>query len=611
MPRYELSEGTSNKFWEIKLSGASFTTTYGKIGTAGQTTLKEFKSEAEAKKECDKLIAEKTKKGYSLAASATKSTVEAKAPVAATKSAAPAAQPAAAAKSAAPAAKVSAAPAAQPAAAAKSAAPAAQPAAAAKSAAPAASAKSAAAQPPAAAAAATAGAGPSEPGARYFELIEGASRKFWEIKLDEESFTTRYGKIGTPGQQTEKDFDSARDARREHDKLIEEKTKKGYVEHGGPDVPVAQRNPELEQAIMADPYDGSAYMVYADWLQGQGDPRGELISLQLAAEAKPDGKLAKAAAALIERHAAYFLGPLEEHVKLHDDSDADAFTWRFGFIHKAKLSHNDTMDSEFAGSLDDALKTLLKHPSGQFVTELAFGFNGDPNDGSLDDLASVLASHAPATLRKLHFGEFEYPDETEMSWYHVGKLGAVWKAVPRLESLIVQGGDFELGTIQLPALRHAELRTGGLSAASAKAIAKASWPQIESLEVWYGDSNYGGTAKLADVRALLDRTDLPRLTSLGIRNTAFTDELPGVLAASPLVKQLKKLDLSMGILTDDGARALAAHKAAFQHLDVLDVSESYLTKAGIAALKGVAKSVESGRQRDDRDPQYRHPSVGE
>jgi predicted DNA-binding WGR domain protein len=49
----------SNKFWEITLSGTSFTTTYGKIGTTGQTTLKEFKSAADAKKEHDKLIAEK------------------------------------------------------------------------------------------------------------------------------------------------------------------------------------------------------------------------------------------------------------------------------------------------------------------------------------------------------------------------------------------------------------------------------------------------------------------------------------------------------------------------------------------------------------------------
>ena len=58
MPRYEFSEGSSNKFWEIKLSGSQFTTTYGKIGTSGQTSLKTFKSDAEAKKEYDKLIAE-------------------------------------------------------------------------------------------------------------------------------------------------------------------------------------------------------------------------------------------------------------------------------------------------------------------------------------------------------------------------------------------------------------------------------------------------------------------------------------------------------------------------------------------------------------------------
>ena len=66
MPRYEFSEGSSNKFWEITLDGKSFTTTYGKIGTDGQSTVKEWPSEAEAKKQFDKLVAEKVKKGYTL-----------------------------------------------------------------------------------------------------------------------------------------------------------------------------------------------------------------------------------------------------------------------------------------------------------------------------------------------------------------------------------------------------------------------------------------------------------------------------------------------------------------------------------------------------------------
>ncbi len=67
--RYELSEGKSNKFWEIELAGNSHTVNYGRIGTNGQTQIKEFANDAEAKKSHDKLISEKVKKGYQLVSS--------------------------------------------------------------------------------------------------------------------------------------------------------------------------------------------------------------------------------------------------------------------------------------------------------------------------------------------------------------------------------------------------------------------------------------------------------------------------------------------------------------------------------------------------------------
>lgn len=66
MPRYEFIDGSSKKFWEIVLDGSSFTTTYGRIGTDGQSSTKEYDSDEKATKEYDKLIAEKTKKGYEL-----------------------------------------------------------------------------------------------------------------------------------------------------------------------------------------------------------------------------------------------------------------------------------------------------------------------------------------------------------------------------------------------------------------------------------------------------------------------------------------------------------------------------------------------------------------
>jgi predicted DNA-binding WGR domain protein len=177
MPRYEFSEGSSNKFWEIKLDGSSFTTTYGKIGTPGQTTLKQWKDSAEAKKEYDKVVHEKTKKGYALVGDGDDSDDDDEA---ATPPAKPAAKKAAAA---APAAKPAAAPA-------------------------------------------------KASGARHFEFSEGSSNKFWEITLAGNDVKTRYGKIGTDGQQTLKEFGDAAAAKKEYDKLIHEKTKKGYVEGG-------------------------------------------------------------------------------------------------------------------------------------------------------------------------------------------------------------------------------------------------------------------------------------------------------------------------------------------------------------------------------------------
>jgi predicted DNA-binding WGR domain protein len=61
---FHFVEGTSKKFWVIDLKGSEFTVDWGRIGTAGQTKTKKFGSEAEAKKQYDKLVAEKTGKGY-------------------------------------------------------------------------------------------------------------------------------------------------------------------------------------------------------------------------------------------------------------------------------------------------------------------------------------------------------------------------------------------------------------------------------------------------------------------------------------------------------------------------------------------------------------------
>lgn len=64
MRTFQFSDAKSHKFWNIDVSGDSFTVTYGKVGSAGQTQTKSFPTPDKARAEADKLVAEKLKKGY-------------------------------------------------------------------------------------------------------------------------------------------------------------------------------------------------------------------------------------------------------------------------------------------------------------------------------------------------------------------------------------------------------------------------------------------------------------------------------------------------------------------------------------------------------------------
>lgn len=68
---------------------------------------------------------------------------------------------------------------------------------------------------------------------RYLEFVGGSSRKFWEISLDGDCFTVRFGRIGTMGQSQTKRFSDKAKAQQEADRLIAEKIAKGYAERRG------------------------------------------------------------------------------------------------------------------------------------------------------------------------------------------------------------------------------------------------------------------------------------------------------------------------------------------------------------------------------------------
>lgn len=65
---------------------------------------------------------------------------------------------------------------------------------------------------------------------RIFIFQDAKSQKFWSIDVEGTGFTVQYGRLGTEGQTSNKSFDTEEKCQKEADKLITEKTKKGYVE---------------------------------------------------------------------------------------------------------------------------------------------------------------------------------------------------------------------------------------------------------------------------------------------------------------------------------------------------------------------------------------------
>src|SRR5260370_431792 len=137
------------------------------------------------------------------------------------------------------------------------------------------------------------------------------------VKLQGSSFTVTFGRIGSAGQTTKKDFPDDDKAKKAYEKVIAEKLGKGYVETtpkgasspaaAKPAVAITPLQQSLEQALAENPDDLAAHSAYADYLMEQGDPRGELIQLQLALEdpkrpAPERKKLQQREAAALKKH---------------------------------------------------------------------------------------------------------------------------------------------------------------------------------------------------------------------------------------------------------------------------------------------------------------------
>lgn len=367
-------------------------------------------------------------------------------------------------------------------------------------------------------------------------------------------------------------------------------------------------NPRLAKLVEeAADDDVTPSQVYADWLQGEGDPRGELAAIQLQkASIGKSRDLKKAEKELLAQHADRFLGKLasvDRFLKLR---------WRAGFIHAARVARSSDDDDDNTKKIEvpDVISWLLDEPSARFLRKLAVGIV-DFYENSYEDVAARIGQRYLPALRELFLGDFEAED-TELSWSALGDISMIYPSLPNLRSLRVRSGSMELGKIVLPSLESFAVETGGLDSDNAKSIAYARWPGLTHLSIQVGSPSYDGDATVDDLRPILDGLGLPRLAHLGIKNCELTDALIEPLAASRILPQLTSLDLAMSTMSDDGAKTMFRFQKAFAHLDKIDLDDNFIGDEGKRLLKSTKLNIKFGEQRDDEgDPDLRYASAAE
>lgn len=458
-----------------------------------------------------------------------------------------------------------------------------------------------------------------------YEFKDDKSQKFWEIKREGDSFTTRFGKIGTDGQTSTKTYDSEEKCIKEYEKVVKSKTKKGYVLVEEADAPAAAsgggdepRNAELERAIFEDLDNQEAWQVYGDWLQQEGDPRGEIIAIETAiASGSAGDDLKKRKDEIFEANLKSWLSDrvrkaLEEP---GEDTETIALTWKHGFLEKVRVG----TEYDYEGPQPvEVLRDLFKSSATRFLRELRVGLtDAEGENGYTEEIQAISKAGKLEALQLLFLGDFEYPDETEMSWTEVGDIAKAFPVLRAIKHLEVQGGGIECSaTPNLPTLETLILRTGGLPGSVASAVAKAKLENLKHLEIWFGADDYGADADVGNIQPIFEGSGFPNVKYLGLKNSEFQNDIAREIAGSKILGQLETLDLSMGTMTDEGATVLVEHAKAFQHLKKIDVSDNFISDKLVEALRNAfGDAIDTGGQEEaddwgDGDLHY-YVSVGE
>ena len=391
--------------------------------------------------------------------------------------------------------------------------------------------------------------------ARY-EFKQGSSAKFWQVEVVGTTCVTTYGRIGTDGRETVKQCSSVQEAQATADKTAAGKVKKGYQlvgdEGGGANEGILGLEDENH-----DTYEPAQKFVF---------------------------------------RTIYDFGGTLGHAKR-------------GAAYRVRVEYGE--DDAFL----ESLRQLIDHEDAAQLEALVVGNYGEGSsmgEGSEPIIEAIVSGRAKRpNLKAIYMGDI-VQEESEVSWIQWADLAPL--VFEGLEHLRVRGGGRLGGGIASGSLRSFVWQSGGLDGSVIDAVSAANLPNLEHLELWLGEENYGGIVDPAPLATILSGKLFPKLSYLGLRNSAIADQIAVMVSASPILSEVEHLDLSMGALGDVGARALIESPAVKQ-LKKLSLQHNFCSDAVKKELKALGPVVDVRRldaeEEEDGEEVYRYISVAE
>ena len=239
-------------------------------------------------------------------------------------------------------------------------------------------------------------------------------------------------------------------------------------------------------------------------------------------------------------------------------------------------------------------------------------WHGDDAELSPEDVIEVLVKGKDrlSNLAAIYVGDIT-SEENEMSWINQCDLSPLLKAFPKLQLLRSRGGQgLALSSPQHENLRGLAMETGGMDVSVVRSVCISNFPNLEYLELWLGTDEYGANFSVPDLQPILSGRLFPKLKYLGLRNSQQADDIAGVIVNSPIVSRIETLDLSLGVLTDEGANALL--KLSSPTLKKLNLHYNYFSPEVIKQLKALPLTVDASKPSGmEEEDEWRFVAVGE